>query len=80
MLVGSGMPSGSASLQEALSAFKRQLIVDTLAQHAGNRSRAAATLGIERTSLLRLIRELQIEVEPAPQFGHRASTLSGTHS
>ncbi|HKZ04033.1 MAG TPA: helix-turn-helix domain-containing protein [Methylomirabilota bacterium] len=69
LLVASGMHSGHASLQEALSAFKRQLIVDALAMHDGNRSRAAAALGIERTSLLRLIRDLEIDVEPAPQLG-----------
>ena len=71
------MHSGHASLHEALCAFKRQLIVDTLAQHDGNRSRAAAALGIERTSLLRLIRDLHIDVEPAPQGGFRQC---GTHA
>jgi hypothetical protein len=47
-------------LHEAVSAFKRTLVLEVLAAHGGNRSRAAAALKIERTSLLRLIRELRI--------------------
>ena len=69
LLVASGMLSGHESLHEALSAFKRQLIADTLAMCDGNRSRAASALGIERTSLLRLIRDLHIPVGPAPPSG-----------
>jgi DNA-binding NtrC family response regulator len=47
-------------LHEAVSAFKRKLVLDVLEHFSGNRSRAAAALKIERTSLLRLIRELEI--------------------
>ena len=47
-------------LHEAMSAFKRALVRQALAAKGGNRSRAAAALKIERTSLLRLIRELGI--------------------
>ena len=47
-------------LHEALSELKRKLVLEALAACQGNRSRAAALLGIERTSLLRLIRELGI--------------------
>jgi len=47
-------------LHEAISAFKRKLVLDALARFSGNRSRAAAALKIERTSLLRLIRELEL--------------------
>ena len=55
-------------LQEAISEFKRKVVLDTLARFSGNRSRAAAALQIERTSLLRLLRELEIaEVVPAPR-------------
>lgn len=69
------MHSGQTSLHDALCAFKRQLIVDTLAIHDGNRSRAAAALGIERTSLLRLIRDLHIDVERAPESGRPRADL-----
>jgi hypothetical protein len=48
------------SLHEAVSSFKRRLVLETLALYEGNRSRAAAALMIERTSLLRLIRDLGI--------------------
>jgi DNA-binding NtrC family response regulator len=55
-------------LHEAISEFKRKVVLDTLARYEGNRSRAAAALQIERTSLLRLLRELEIaEVVPAPR-------------
>jgi len=53
-------------LHQAISQFKRKLVLEALARFAGNRSRAAAALQIERTSLLRLIRELEIaELVPA---------------
>ena len=54
-------------LHEAMSAFKRTLVLQALAAHGGNRSRAAAALQIERTSLLRLIRELGICGPPRRQ-------------
>jgi DNA-binding NtrC family response regulator len=60
-------------LHEAVSAFKRQLVLDVLEHFSGNRSRAAAALKIERTSLLRLIRELEI-AELVP--GHRGRPSS----
>jgi DNA-binding NtrC family response regulator len=56
-------------LHEAVAAFKRELIVRTLEDHGGNRSRAAAALRIERTSLLRLIRELGIRDVPLATIG-----------
>jgi DNA-binding NtrC family response regulator len=55
-------------LHEAIIQFKRKVVLDTLARYSGNRSRAAAALQIERTSLLRLMRELEIaQVVPAPR-------------
>ena len=56
--------TGPVPLHEALHLFKRQLVVETLASHEGNRTRAAVALMIERTSLLRLIRELGITELP----------------
>ena len=56
-------------LHEAVSAFKRELVREVLAANGGNRSRAAAALKIERTSLLRLIRELGISDLPHGQRG-----------
>jgi Bacterial regulatory protein, Fis family len=60
-------------LREAVSAFKRTLVLQALAAMGGNRSRAAASLQIERTSLLRLIRELGITELPDANRGRPAS-------
>lgn len=61
-------------LHEAVSAFKRTLVRAVLAANDGNRSRAAAALKIERTSLLRLIRELDISGLPDGQRGRPPTT------
>jgi len=61
-------------LHEAVSAFKRTLVRAVLAANGGNRSRAAAALNIERTSLLRLIRELGISGLPDGHRGRPPST------
>jgi DNA-binding NtrC family response regulator len=46
--------------------FKRRLIEATLQQLRGNRTHAARALGLQRTYLLRLMRELQVEAPPPP--------------
>jgi DNA-binding NtrC family response regulator len=61
------------ALHQALYLFKRQFVLETLERCDGNRSRAAALLRIERTSLLRLIRELGITEVPRGQRGRPAS-------
>jgi DNA-binding NtrC family response regulator len=50
----------------AVSAFKRRLIEATLQQVSGNRTHAARVLGLQRTYLLRLIRELGVVAPPPP--------------
>lgn len=50
----------------AVSDFKRRLLEATLTQAGGNRTRAARALGLQRTYLLRLIREFEIHVPPPP--------------
>jgi DNA-binding NtrC family response regulator len=50
----------------AVSDFKRRLIEATLRQAHGNRTHAARALGLQRTYLLRLIRELGVSVPPPP--------------
>jgi DNA-binding NtrC family response regulator len=42
--------------------FKRRLIETTLTELGGNRTRAARALGLQRTYLLRLIREFAVHV------------------
>lgn len=50
----------------AVSDFKRRLIEATLEQARGNRTHAARALGLQRTYLLRLIRELGVAAPPPP--------------
>jgi Bacterial regulatory protein, Fis family len=66
--------SREVPLHEAMSAFKRSLVLQALTATGGNRSRAAAALQIERTSLLRLIRELGIEGLPDANRGRPPSS------
>jgi DNA-binding NtrC family response regulator len=58
----------------AVSEFKRRLIEATLTQAGGNRTRAARELGLQRTYLLRLIREFEIRVPPASMPVRRGDT------
>jgi DNA-binding NtrC family response regulator len=66
--------SRDVPMHEAVTAFKRSLVLQALAAEGGNRSRAAAALKIERTSLLRLIRELGISGLPSGHRGRPQST------
>lgn len=50
----------------AVSDFKRRLIEATLQQMRGNRTHTARALGLQRTYLLRLIRELGVAAPPPP--------------
>ena len=42
--------------------FKKQLLQTTLEAHSGNRTYAARALGLQRTYLLRLMRDFEIHV------------------
>ncbi|MGH7375104.1 MAG: helix-turn-helix domain-containing protein [Candidatus Rokuibacteriota bacterium] len=61
----------------AVSDFKRRLIEATLTQSGGNRTRAARALGLQRTYLLRLMREFEIRVPPAPLPPRRGEASAG---
>lgn len=50
---------------DALRAFKRELLGRTLIETGGNRTAAARRPGLQRTYLLRLIRDLAVDVPPA---------------
>jgi DNA-binding NtrC family response regulator len=54
------------SYHDAVSDFKRRLIEDTLRESQGNRTRAAQLLRLQRTYLLRLIRDLRVAAPPPP--------------
>ncbi|HET8576713.1 MAG TPA: helix-turn-helix domain-containing protein [Methylomirabilota bacterium] len=68
-----GFAQPAAGFHGAVSEFKRRLIEATLAQVGGNRTRAARVLGLQRTYLLRLIREFQVRVPPAAAPPRRAA-------
>jgi hypothetical protein len=70
-----GAPGGHGSYHDAVSAFKRRLIEATLLGAGGNRSHAARALGLQRTYLLRLMREFRVDVPRAA--GSPASALAG---
>ncbi len=61
----------------AVEEFKRRLIESALRQSGGNRTHAARCLGLQRTYLLRLIRDLGVSAPPpasAPgNFSHPCS-------
>jgi DNA-binding NtrC family response regulator len=62
--------TGPAGWHGAVRAFKRRLLETALLEAGGNRTHAAQALGLERTYLLRLIRDLGVGV-PAPPRGGR---------
>ncbi|HYF00775.1 MAG TPA: sigma 54-interacting transcriptional regulator, partial [Planctomycetota bacterium] len=56
VLSGTALPADSFHAQ--VEAFRRRLIQETLARHGGNQTRAAEALGLQRTYLARLIRQM----------------------
>ena len=52
---------GESGYHGAVSEFKRRLIEATLHQMRGNRTHTARALGLQRTYLLRLIRDLHVD-------------------
>jgi len=50
----------------AVEEFKRRLIETALRQSGGNRTHAARCLRLQRTYLLRLIRDLGVSAPPPP--------------
>ncbi len=65
--------SQTASYHGAVSEFKRRLIESTLDQARGNRTHAARALGLQRTYLLRLIRDLGVAAPPPPPRRRRSA-------
>ena len=61
----------------AVSDFKRRLIEATLTQLGGNRTRTARALGLQRTYLLRLMREFEVRIPPPPGPWRRVSGENG---
>lgn len=59
-----------SAYHKEVESFKKELIRTTLETTAGNRTQAARRLGLQRTYLLRLIREFGIHV-PIPERWQR---------
>ena len=70
-------PTGRLGYHDAVTEFKRRLIEGTLRQAQGNRTHAARALGLQRTYLLRLIRELGVAAPPPPPRGRHAGARAG---
>jgi hypothetical protein len=69
-------PSTPGGFHGAVTEFKRRLIEATLCQWGGNRTRSARALGLQRTYLLRLIREFDIHV-PRPGLPGGSQSTNG---
>ncbi|MBI4635690.1 MAG: hypothetical protein HY727_05015 [Candidatus Rokubacteria bacterium] len=57
-------PARGAPWHAEVRAFKRRLLTTALEGAGGNRTHAARALGLQRTYLLRLVRELEVTVPP----------------
>jgi transcriptional regulator with PAS, ATPase and Fis domain len=60
-----GASASPETYGDAVRAFKARLLRETLEACNGNRARAARRLGLHRSNLVRMIRDLEIEVPPA---------------
>jgi DNA-binding NtrC family response regulator len=56
----SKIPSGRFSYHDAIDGYKREVILQALAQTEGNRAAAARLLGLERSYLLKLLKSLHV--------------------
>jgi hypothetical protein len=69
-----------ATLYEQVKAFKKSVVEGALKQAGGNRSHAAALLGLQRTYLHRLLRELEIQVPPrGPRYCRKCGVDFAIH-
>ncbi|MDR2659311.1 MAG: Fis family transcriptional regulator, partial [Spirochaetaceae bacterium] len=57
---GAGTAEGSRSLKAAINAFKAHFIKKVLKEHNWNQTEAAKALDIQRTYLVKMIRDLRI--------------------
>ena len=60
-----------SGFHESVRDFKRFLLEASLAGHGGNRTRAAEALGLERTHLLRLIKQFKVKTPPGRIGGNK---------
>ncbi len=77
-------PRPGEGFHGAVTEFKRRLIEAVLTQSGGNRTRAARALGLQRTYLLRLMRDFEIRIPagsapPRPPAPSSARAPTQTH-
>lgn len=72
-----GGPKLAPGFHGAVTDFKRRLIEATLTELGGNRTRAARALGLQRTYLLRLMREFAVHVPAGAVPPRRAAEPPG---
>lgn len=65
-------------LRAAVRAFKAAYIRDMLAAYQGNRTQTAKALGVERTYLVRLIRELGLTAREIERLRQEMLSLTPT--
>jgi DNA-binding NtrC family response regulator len=53
-----------SAFHQGVEGFKKQLLQTTLEAHRGNRTHAARALGLQRTYLVRLMRDFDVRVPP----------------
>lgn len=62
---------GEMTYHEAVEGFRVLLLTRALAEHGGNRTRAAHALGLQRTYFAKLIRDHAVPRDP-PRYGRGA--------
>ena len=70
--------NGHPTFHEQVRELRKHLIERSLIEHGGNRTRAARALGLQRTYLLRLIRELAVQA-PKPTRASRSTPHLSPH-
>jgi hypothetical protein len=70
-------PQATPGYHGAVTDFKRRLIETTLHETRGNRTHAARALGLQRTYLLRLIRDLGVAAPPPAARGRTVEHWGG---
>jgi DNA-binding NtrC family response regulator len=68
-------PPPARAFHDAVVGFKRHLLERALVATGGNRTHAARALGMQRTYLLRLIRDLDVDAPP-PRVRRRPPAAS----
>ncbi len=64
-------------LYDAERQFRAELLTETLRAHGWNRSHAARALGIERTYLIKIMRELKLSLPRPARWDHKRRTTPG---